>query len=308
MNLKPWLHLSNEVHTALEQSKPIVALESTIISHGMPYPQNLETAQAVESIIREEGAVPATIGIISGKIKIGLEPQELEAFSKEDNIHKVSRRDLALVISQNWNGATTVAATMLCAQMAGISVFVTGGIGGVHRDAENTMDVSADLMELAQTNVTVVSAGVKSILDIPKTLEVLETYGVPVIGYQTDEFPAFYQRSSGCEVLSRLDSPEAIADFMKVKWELGLQGGLVIGNPIPQEEELDPDLLNKALNDALQSANDKNISGKDVTPYLLDQIQKSTQGQSLKSNIALVKNNAKLGAQIAIAYHQKNIQ
>jgi pseudouridine-5'-phosphate glycosidase len=296
------IDISTEVQQALKTRLPVVALESTIISHGMPYPQNLETAHAVENIICEEGAVPATIAIMNGRIKIGLSQQELEEFAKHPTQLKVSRRDLPLVLSQKQSGGTTVAATMICAKLAGISVFVTGGIGGVHRENEKTMDISADLMELAQTNVAVVCAGIKSILDIPRTLEYLETQGVPVIGYKTDEFPAFYTPASGSMVQSRLDTPEEIARCMKIKWGLGLDGGIVIGNPVQQEDAMDEVVIQQAISAALTDAAEKKIEGKDVTPFLLERINQLTEGQSLKSNIALVCNNARLGAKIAVAY------
>ena len=296
------IDISTEVQQALKTRLPVVALESTIISHGMPYPQNLETAHAVENIICEEGAVPATIAIMNGRIKIGLSQQELEEFAKHPTQLKVSRRDLPLVLSQKQSGGTTVAATMICAKLAGIAVFVTGGIGGVHRENEKTMDISADLMELAQTNVAVVCAGIKSILDIPRTLEYLETQGVPVIGYKTDEFPAFYTPASGSMVQSRLDTPEEIARCMKIKWGLGLDGGIVIGNPVQQEDAMDEVVIQQAISAALTDAAEKKIEGKDVTPFLLERINQLTEGQSLKSNIALVCNNARLGAKIAVAY------
>jgi pseudouridine-5'-phosphate glycosidase len=296
------IDISTDVQQALKTRLPVVALESTIISHGMPYPQNLETAHAVENIICEEGAVPATIAIMNGRIKIGLSQQELEEFAKHPTQLKVSRRDLPLVLSQKQSGGTTVAATMICAKLAGISVFVTGGIGGVHRENEKTMDISADLMELAQTNVAVVCAGIKSILDIPRTLEYLETQGVPVIGYKTDEFPAFYTPASGSMVQSRLDTPEEIARCMKIKWGLGLDGGIVIGNPVQQEDAMDEVVIQQAISAALTDAAEKKIEGKDVTPFLLERINQLTEGQSLKSNIALVCNNARLGAKIAVAY------
>lgn len=296
------IDISSEVQHALETKQPVVALESTIISHGMPYPQNLETARAVENIIRDENAVPATIAILNGRIKIGLSPNELEQFAKHTTQVKVSRRDLPVVLSQKQSGGTTVAATMICAQLAGIAVFVTGGIGGVHRENEKTMDISADLMELAQTNVAVICAGIKSILDIPRTLEYLETQGVPVIGYKTEEFPAFYTPSSGSMVQSRLDSPEEIALCMKIKWDLGLDGGIIIGNPVQQEDAMDEILIKDAIADALKEANENKIEGKDVTPFLLEKINQLTEGKSLKSNIALVCNNARLGAKIAVAF------
>ena len=296
------LDISTEVQQALKTGLPIVALESTIISHGMPFPQNLKTALTVEKIIREESAVPATIAILNGRIKIGLSQHELEQFAKQTSQIKVSRRDLPLVISQKQSGGTTVAATMICAKLAGIAVFVTGGIGGVHRESENTMDISADLMELAQTNVAVVCAGIKSILDIPRTLEYLETQGVPVIGYKTEEFPAFYTPSSGSLVQSRLDTPEEIAHCMKIKWKLGLDGGIVIGNPVQEQDAMDASIIQQAISEALRDAAQKQIEGKNVTPFLLERINRLTMGESLKSNISLVCNNAHLGAKIAVAY------
>ena len=296
------MDISTEVQQALKTGFPIVALESTIISHGMPFPQNLKTALTVEKIIREESAVPATIAILNGRIKIGLSQHELEQFAKHTSQIKVSRRDLPLVISQKQSGGTTVAATMICAKLAGIAVFVTGGIGGVHRESENTMDISADLMELAQTNVAVVCAGIKSILDIPRTLEYLETQGVPVIGYKTEEFPAFYTPSSGSLVQSRLDTPEEIAHCMKIKWKLGLDGGIVIGNPVQEQDAMDASIIQQAISEALRDAAQKQIEGKNVTPFLLERINRLTMGESLKSNISLVCNNAHLGAKIAVAY------
>ena len=296
------MDISTEVQQALKTGFPIVALESTIISHGMPFPQNLKTALTVEKIIREESAVPATIAILNGRIKIGLSQHELEQFAKQTSQIKVSRRDLPLVISQKQSGGTTVAATMICAKLAGIAVFVTGGIGGVHRESENTMDISADLMELAQTNVAVVCAGIKSILDIPRTLEYLETQGVPVIGYKTEEFPAFYTPSSGSLVHSRLDTPEEIAHCMKIKWKLGLEGGIVIGNPVQEQDAMDASIIQQAISEALRDAAQKQIEGKNVTPFLLERINRLTMGESLKSNISLVCNNAHLGAKIAVAY------
>jgi len=292
-----WVDISKEVQDALKTEKAVVALESTIISHGMPYPQNLETALAVENIIRNKGAFPATIAVSGGRIKIGLSRQELQQFAQNSDPVKVSRRDLPKL-----SGGTTVAATMICAQIAGIPVFVTGGIGGVHRENEKTMDVSADLTELAHTKVAVVCAGIKSILDIPRTLEYLETHGVPVIGYQTTEFPSFYTPSSGSMVQTRIDTPEDIARCMKIKWDLGLAGGLVIGNPVPPKDAMDESLIEGAITEALKEATEKEIEGKEVTPYLLERINQLTHGESLKSNIALVRNNASLGAKIALAY------
>ncbi|MBF0277947.1 MAG: pseudouridine-5'-phosphate glycosidase [SAR324 cluster bacterium] len=302
MKTESYLEYSEEVEEAIQTARPVVALESTIISHGMPYPQNLETAHAVSEIIRSQGAVPATIGIVNGKIKIGLNDEELEIFAQNEEVLKVSRRDLASVLSQKQHGGTTVAATMICAYMAGISVFVTGGVGGVHRQGESTMDVSADLIELSQTRVAVVCAGIKAILDIPRTLEVLETYGVPVIGYQSRDFPAFYTRSSGCKAPISLDSPEKIAQLMELQWELGLKSGILIGNPVPEKEAMAEEEIKMAIEQALMEAAEKSILGKEITPFLLDKIKDLTAGKSLQSNIALVKNNARLGAQIAMAF------
>ncbi|MCB0725820.1 MAG: pseudouridine-5'-phosphate glycosidase [Ignavibacteriae bacterium] len=299
-DFKKYLSFSEEVKDALSESKPIVALESTIISHGMPYPQNYETAYKIENTVRENGAVPATIALLNGKIKTGLNNNEIEFLSKESGILKASRRDLPIIISQKLNAATTVSATMICAALAGIKIFATGGIGGVHRNAQNTFDISADLTELAQTNVAVVSAGVKSILDIGLTLEYLETMGVPVIGYKTEEFPAFYTRESGYKVNYKLNTPKEIADAVKTKWELGLNGGVIIANPIPEEFSFDKILIDKAIDEALAKADEKGIKGKDVTPFLLSEIKEITKGKSLDANIQLVLNNAKLAALISI--------
>jgi pseudouridylate synthase len=299
MNLKDVLVFSEEVAKAMKENKPIVALESTIISHGMPYPQNVETAKEVEQLIRENGAVPATIAILDGKIKIGVNEEELEFLGTSKEIEKVSRRDLPYVIAMKKHGATTVAATMICANMAGIKVFATGGIGGVHRGAERTMDISADLQELARTNVAVVCAGAKSILDLGLTLEYLETNGVPVIGYGTETFPAFYSSTSPFKVNYRIDTPEEIAKLIATKWELGLNGGLIIANPIPKEEELEESYINSIIEEALKEAEEKQIAGKAVTPFLLDKVKTLTGGKSLEANIALVKNNAILAAKIA---------
>lgn len=304
MNLTEYLDFSDEVMQGIKENKAIVALESTIISHGMPYPQNIETAKNVESIIRDLGAIPATIAIINGRIKIGLNEKDLEFMGKEKNILKASRRDLPVILSKKLNAATTVASTMICANLAGIKVFVTGGTGGVHRGGENTFDISADLQELAKTNVAVVSAGAKSILDLNLTMEYLETFGVPVIGFGTDELPAFYSRKSGIKVNYRLDTPKEVAEMLKVKWDLGLEGGVIIANPIPEEYSMDPKLINKAIEDALDEADEKGISGKEVTPFLLSKIKDITEGKSLKSNIQLVYNNAKVGAKIALELHK----
>ncbi|MEE2716067.1 MAG: pseudouridine-5'-phosphate glycosidase [SAR324 cluster bacterium] len=300
----PQLRLTPEVEAALASRTPVVALESTIISHGMPYPENLRTAQEVEAIVRQEGAVPATIAVLDGEICVGLEAEALERFAQTPEVLKVSRRDLPVALSQGKSGGTTVAATMTCAHLAGIAVFVTGGIGGVHRDSEQTMDISADLTELARTPVAVVSAGVKSILDIPKTLEFLETHGVPVIGFRTSEFPAFFTPASGSPAQVRMDKPEDIARCMKTQWGLGLNTGLVIANPIPAEEAIDETLVQQAILDSLEEAKVQQITGKEVTPFLLERVNQRTQGRSLQSNTALIRNNARLGARIAGAYQR----
>ncbi|MCT4564671.1 MAG: pseudouridine-5'-phosphate glycosidase [Maledivibacter sp.] len=298
--LKKYLEIHPEVDKALKENKPVVALESTIISHGMPYPQNVETALKVEEIIRENGGVPATIGIMDGKIKVGLSREEIEHMAKSKNVAKVSRRDIPFVISKKLDGATTVAGTMIAAGLAGIKVFVTGGIGGVHRGAEKTFDVSADLEELANTDVAVVCAGAKSILDIGLTLEYLETHGVPVVGFGTEEFPAFYTKRSGFSVDYRVDSPMELAAALKAKWDLNLKGGFVIGNPIPEEYEMDYDTINKAIENALEEAEKLGIKGKETTPFLLSKIKNITSGKSLESNIQLVYNNARVGAKLAL--------
>jgi pseudouridine-5'-phosphate glycosidase len=302
-SLDKWIDFSDEVQAAKELGRPIVALESTIISHGMPYPTNVQTAREVETIIRSYGAVPATIAVLNGRIHIGLSDDDLEYLANplhQESIVKVSRRDLAYVLAQRLSGATTVAATMICAQLAGIAVFVTGGIGGVHRGAEHTLDISADLTELAQTNVAVVCAGAKSILDLGLTLEYLETHGVPVVGYQTEEFPAFYSRTSGFQANFSLDSPRAVADFIRTKWTLGLQGGVVIANPVPVDAAMDAQAMESVITHALEKAASLHIHGKAVTPFLLDTIKELTGGKSLDTNVALVKNNAHLGAQLAV--------
>ena len=298
--LKNYIEYSQEVLEAKKANKPIVALESTIISHGMPYPQNVQTAKEVEEIIRKNGAVPATTAIINGKIKIGLSNEELEFLATSKEIAKASRRDFAYLVSQKKHGATTVAATMICAQLAGIEVFVTGGIGGVHREAENTMDISADLQELAQTNVAVVCAGAKSILDIGLTLEYLETHGVPVVGYKTDKVPAFYTRTSSFNVDFNISSPEEVASMIRTKWDLDLKGGVLITNPIPEEDAMEEAFINKIIDQALEEAKENNITGKNVTPFVLGKVKELTEGTSLTANIALVKHNAEVGAQIAV--------
>ena len=296
-----YLDLSEEVRKAIEDQRPIVALESTIISHGMPYPQNVETALKVEEIIREHGAVPATIGIIGGRLKAGLTSEEIDYMGRAKNIAKVSRRDIPYLIAHKRDGATTVASTMIIASMAGIRVFATGGVGGVHRGAEKTMDISADLEELAMTEVAVVCAGAKSILDLGLTLEYLETKGVPVLGYQTEELPAFYTRKSGFGVDYKADTPEEIADILRTKWDLGLKGGALIANPIPEEYSMDADLIARVIEDAVKEAEALGIKGKDTTPFLLAKIKEITGGESLESNIQLVYNNARLAAKIAVS-------
>lgn len=297
--MKKYLEFSDEVKEAMESGKPVVALESTIISHGMPYPENLKTAEACERIVRENGAVPATTAIIDGKIKIGLTQKELEFMATSKNVIKASTRDYAYIVANKLNGATTVATSILTADLAGIKLLVTGGIGGVHRGAEKTMDISRDLQELAARNVMVVCAGCKSILDIGLTLEYLETFGVPVLGYQTEEMPAFYTRKSGFKLDKRMDTPEEIAETAKVKWDLGINGGILVSNPIPEKDSLDEEKINKAIETALKDAEKDGIKGKETTPYLLSKVLEVTEGKSLISNIALVENNAKIGAQIA---------
>lgn len=301
--MQQYLTFSEEVRLAKDQGKPIVALESTIISHGMPYPQNVQTAREVEQIIREEGAVPATIAIVDGKIKIGLSNEELEMFGKSTDVAKASRRDLAYLLATKKKGATTVAATMICAELAGIPIFVTGGIGGVHRGGERTMDISADLEELAKTNVAVICAGAKSILDLGLTMEYLETKGVPVIGYQTDLLPAFYIRTSPYPVNFRADDVETIAATLKTKWDLKLQGGAVIANPIPEKHGMDEKMIEEIIEIALRQADVNDITGKEVTPFLLAKVKELTGGKSLEANIELVKNNARLGAKLAISFY-----
>ncbi|WP_066250071.1 pseudouridine-5'-phosphate glycosidase [Neobacillus drentensis] len=301
--MKQYITLSEEVRIAKEQGKPIVALESTIISHGMPYPQNVQTAREVEQIIRDNGAVPATIAIIDGKIKVGLSDEELEMFGKSSGVAKVSRRDIAYLIATKQLGATTVAATMICAELADIHIFVTGGIGGAHRGAETTMDISADLEELGQTKVAVICAGAKSILDLGLTMEYLETKGVPVIGYQTDVLPAFFTRTSEFPLNLRADDVDSIASTLKVQWDLGLKGGAVIANPIPEEHAMDEQFINGIIETALKEADERKIAGKDVTPFMLGKVKELTEGKSLEANIALVKNNAVVGAQIAVSFN-----
>lgn len=300
--LENYIEIKQEVKEALEQNKPVVALESTIITHGMPYPANVETALTVERIIRENGAIPATMAIMDGIIKIGLTKEEIEELAHQEHVVKASRRDLPVILAKKQYGATTVAGTMIIAKLAGIKVFVTGGIGGVHRGAEKSMDISADLQELAQTDVAVVCAGAKSILDIGLTLEYLETNGVPVLGYQTTKFPTFYTRGSGFNVDAEISNAKEMANVMHIKWEMGLQGGIVIANPIPKEFALDDEYINDSINDALDEMTVQDISGKAVTPFLLDRLEKLTQGKSLAANIELIKNNAAVGAKIAVEY------
>ncbi len=299
-NLKDFLEISPEVQNALDNNLPVVALESTIISHGMPYPKNVQTAIEVEKIVRDNGAVPATIAIIKGKLKVGLSEDEIEYFGKKGlDITKTSRRDIPVLLSRKEDGATTVAATMIIANLANVSVFATGGIGGVHRGAQDTMDISADLEELATTNVMVICAGAKSILDIGLTLEYLETKGVPVIGYNTDELPAFYTTKSGFKVDYNMDSPKEIADAFNVKSALKLNGGMLVTNPIPTEYAMDYNYITNSIESAVGEAEDLGIKGKDTTPFLLDKIKQITKGTSLDANIELVYNNAKLAAKIA---------
>lgn len=292
---------SAEVQEALDNGKAIVALESTIITHGMPYPENIETAVSVEKIIRDKGAIPATIAILDGIIHVGLTEAQVAALAQRNDILKLSRADLAFALATGKSGSTTVAATMICAALAGISVFATGGIGGVHRGAEESFDISADLEELAKTKVIVVSAGVKALLDIPKTLEVLETLGVPVVGYQTDEFPAFWSRESGLDCPLRLDSPEEIARFQSMRDSLGIEGGMIVANPVPEADEIPRNEMETDIYEAIAEASRRSVSGKEVTPFVLSRIKELTNGDSLVTNIALVKNNADLAARIALA-------
>lgn len=303
--MKAYLSYTDEVRHALENNLPVVALETTIISHGMPYPQNIEMAKEVEQIIRDNGAVPATIGIMNGQIKIGLSESELEQFATNKSVEKVSRRDFPYILASGKVGATTVAATMIAAQLAGIRVFATGGIGGVHREGEVTWDVSADLTELARTSVAVVCAGAKSILDLGRTLEYLETQGVPVVGYRTDAFPSFFARESGYGVDFRMDTPEEVGTLMDTKWKLGMDGGMIIANPVPESDALDHDKIEAVIQQALTEAKENHITGKNVTPFLLDKVKQLTEGKSLQTNIALVKHNAAVAAQIAVAYTAK---
>ncbi|ACQ51528.1 pseudouridine-5'-phosphate glycosidase [Clostridium botulinum] len=299
--LEKYLEISKEVSEALKENKPVVALESTIISHGMPYPKNAETALNVEKIIRDKGAIPATIAILNGKLKVGLTKDEIEYLGKKGKeVVKTSRRDIPFILAKKLDGATTVASTMIVANLAGIKVFGTGGIGGVHRGAQESFDISADLQELANTNVAVVCAGAKSILDIGLTLEYLETQGVPVVGFGTEELPAFYTRKSGFKVDYRVDTAKELAEALKAKWDLGLKGGMVVGNPIPEEYQMDYDTITKAINDAVKEAEEKGIKGKESTPFLLAKIKDITKGKSLEANIQLVYNNVAVASDLAI--------
>jgi len=298
--LKNYLEIKPEVEAALKAGKPVVALEPTIISHGMPYPKNVETALKVEKIIRDNGAIPATIAILGGKLKVGLTEDEIEYLGKAKNVIKTSRRDIPFIISKKLDGATTVASTMILAALAGVKIFATGGIGGVHRGAQETFDISADLQELAHTNVAVVCAGAKSILDIGLTLEYLETNGVPVVGFKTDELPAFYTRKSGFNVDYRVENEKELAEALKAKWDLGLEGGLVVANPIPEEYEMNYDLITDAITSAVAEAEKLGIKGKESTPFLLAKVKELTGGESLESNIQLVYNNARVAAKLAV--------
>ena len=303
MNLEKYLVVSEEVKDALKNNKPVVALESTIISHGMPYPQNAESAIKTQGVIRECGVVPATVAIIGGKLCVGITDEQIHYLGKKGyEVRKTSRRDLAVIASQGLDGATTVATTMIIAAMAGVKVFATGGIGGVHRGAETTMDISADLEEFAMTNVTVVCAGAKSILDIGLTLEYLETKGVPVIGYKTEELPAFYTRRSGFKVDYKLDSVEEVARAMKAKEDMGLKGGMIVANPIPEEYAMDEKVINAAIDQAVEESKKEGIKGKATTPFLLAKVKDITKGESLAANIELVLNNARVAAGIAKEY------
>ena len=298
-----YLDILPEVAAAISENKAVVVLESTIISHGMPYPQNVKTAKRVEDQVRANGAIPATIAIMDGRLKVGLSAEEIDYLGRKGfEAVKASRRDIPFIVSRKLTGATTVASTMIVAALAGIPVFATGGIGGVHRGASETMDISADLQELAQTNVLVVSAGAKAILDLKLTLEYLETHGVPVIGFQTDELPAFYTRESGLRVDYRVDNVEELAQAMKVKWDMGLKGGILLANPIPEAAQMAYAPINEAISQAIEEAETQGVEGKALTPFLLARIKDLTAGESLKANIQLVLNNAQVAAQLAVAY------
>ena len=306
MNMNNYLVIKSEVQEAIDNNIPIVALESTIISHGMPFPRNVETALSVENAVRKEGAIPATIAIKDGKCFVGLTIDEINYFGKEPNVWKVSLRDMPYVISHKLPGATTVAATMRIASMAGIKIFATGGIGGVHRGAEMNMDISADLTEMANTNVAVVSAGVKSILDIGLTLEYLETQGIPVVTYGQSEFPSFYSGKSGFISPLRIDTTEDMAKMLKVKWTMGLNGAVLIANPVPADQEVDAHTIETHIQQALAAAKENDITGKKITPFLLKHIADHSKGESLDANIALIHHNASLAAKIAVAFEKEN--
>lgn len=295
--MQQFFEYSPDVDVALKQKKPILAMESTLITHGLPFPYNLETAKALEQIARDHAVTPATIAILNGKIKIGLTSEELENLVKDKYVIKASSRDLPYVLSQGLSAGTTVAATLYCADSAGIKVFATGGIGGVHRGDE--MDISADLIELARTPIAVVCAGAKAILDLPKTLEFLETFSIPVIGYRTSTFPAFYTSETTHQLSTRIDNIPALAKYVKIHWQLGMSSSVVIANPIPKEEEISLDIMEPAIIEALRTAEEKNISGKEITPFLLSEVMHATEGKSILANIALIKNNVKLGAMLA---------
>jgi|TARA_B000000475_G_C15949583_1_gene428200 pseudouridine-5'-phosphate glycosidase len=306
MKYSDYLDIHPDVEKAIKNKEPVVALESTIISHGMPYPKNVETALMVEDTVRSNKAVPATIAIINGRLKVGLTNEEIEFLATNEEVKKVSRRDLPITVAQKLSGSTTVASTMIIASLAKIAVFATGGIGGVHRGAENTLDISADLEELANTNVCVVCAGAKAILDIGLTLEYLETKGVPVIGYKTSELPAFYSSESGFDVDYKIDSALEIAEILKTKWSLSIDGGVLVTNPIPVAFELESSIMNEAINEAIIEANNENISGKEITPYLLSKVNELTEGKSLDANIKLIQNNANLASKIALHYSNQD--
>ena len=306
MKYSDYLDIHPDVEKAIKNKEPVVALESTIISHGMPYPKNVETALMVEDTVRSNKAVPATIAIINGRLKVGLTNEEIEFLATNEEVKKVSRRDLPITVAQKLSGSTTVASTMIVASLAKIAVFATGGIGGVHRGAENTLDISADLEELANTNVCVVCAGAKAILDIGLTLEYLETKGVPVIGYKTSELPAFYSSESGFDVDYKIDSALEIAEILKTKWSLSIDGGVLVTNPIPVAFELESSIMNEAINEAIIEANNENISGKEITPYLLSKVNELTEGKSLDANIKLIQNNANLASKIALHYSNQD--
>ena len=302
MELNSYLDIHPEVEKALKSKLPIVALESSIISHGMPYPENIETALMVEDTVRANNAIPATIAIIKGRLKVGLTKKEIKFLATNDKVRKISRRDLAIAVSQKFSGSTTVASTMIITHLAKIAVLATGGIGGVHRGAEKTFDISADLEELARTNVCVVCAGAKAILDIGLTLEYLETKGVPVIGYKTSELPVFYSSKSGFNVDYRVDSAIDIAEILKTKWSLSIEGGVLVTNPIPKKFELELVIMNEAIKEAIIEADKEKITGKEITPYLLSKVNELTQGKSLNANIKLIQNNAVLAAKIAMHF------